>query len=216
MQLAGIARKFLAEPDRRRVLQVRPAGFDDRHELFRFGVERALEIGESRHQLFVDRHQCRELYRRGDDVIARLAHVDVVVWMHRVVRAERLTEDLVSAVGDHLVGVGVGRRPRTGLEDIDHEILVKLAFLDFLRRLLDRISEARLQQPQLSVDQRRGTLDLGQRPDEAPRQSKSADREVLSSSLGARAVKGVRGNSNLAHGVSLDSHASLVRHAGSS
>ena len=102
------------------------------------------------------------------------------------------------------------------MKNIDHEVLVELAFLDLLGGLLDRVGESRLQQSQLSVHERRGTLDLGQRANKSTWQPEVADGEVLSGPLGARAVKGVRGNSNLAHGVSFDSHASLVRHSRSS
>ena len=54
--------------------------------------------------------------------------------MNRLPRAEGLAEDLVGAIGDHLIGVGVRRRPRAGLENIDDEIPVEFAFLDFLGR----------------------------------------------------------------------------------
>ena len=41
LDLAGVAAELLAEPDRRRVLEVRPAGLDDRPELLGLGGERA-------------------------------------------------------------------------------------------------------------------------------------------------------------------------------
>ena len=43
LDLAGVAAELLAEPDRRRVLEVRPAGLDHRPELVRLGVERRAE-----------------------------------------------------------------------------------------------------------------------------------------------------------------------------
>ena len=95
-----------------------------------------------------------ELHRRGDDVIARLALVDVVIGMDRLPRAQRLAELLIRAVRDHLVGIGIGRRSRTGLEDVDHEVLVELSFLHLFGCVLNRVGEAGLEQPQLGIDQR--------------------------------------------------------------
>ena len=95
----------------------------------------------------MDRDQGRELHRGGDHVVTRLALIDVVVWMDWLPRSPRLAEDLVRPVGDHFVGIRIRRCPRAGLEDVDDEILVELAYLDFLGRLLNRVGEASLEQP---------------------------------------------------------------------
>jgi hypothetical protein len=65
--------------------------------------------------------------------------VDVVVGVHGLARTSGLAQQLVGAVGDHLVGVHVGGRPRAGLEDVHHEVGVKVAVGHLLRRLDQRV-----------------------------------------------------------------------------
>src|SRR5437868_3222747 len=48
--LLRVTGEFLAEPDRRRVHQMRAADFDDVPKFLRFGVERAMESVERRNQ----------------------------------------------------------------------------------------------------------------------------------------------------------------------
>ena len=44
-------------------------------------------------------------------------------------------------MGDHLVGIGVGRSPGTGLENVEDEVLIEVSGHHFLGRLLDRGSD---------------------------------------------------------------------------
>ena len=55
LDLARVARELLAEPDRRRVLEVGPAGLDDAPELVGLGRERRLQLDQRRDQLLLDR-----------------------------------------------------------------------------------------------------------------------------------------------------------------
>ena len=135
--------------------------------------------------------------------------------MHWLPGAQRLAQDLVGPVGDHLIRVGVRRRPGAGLEDVDHEIPVKFAFLDFLGGLLDRVGQAGLQQSKARVHQRSRPLDLGQGADKAMRHAQIADRKVLAGALGAGAVIGACGNLDLTHGIALHARV-LLGHARSS
>src|SRR5260370_7661057 len=113
--------------------------------------------------------------------------------MDRLARSKWTTEDLVCPVGDDLFGVGVRGRPRAGLEDIDDEVLVELALLDFLGGLLNRVGDAGLEQAELSVDEGRRALDLRQRADEPAWEPQVADREVLPRAFGARPIVGIGG-----------------------
>ena len=70
----------------------------------------------------------------GDDVVAGLAAIDVVVGMNRFVAAFA-AEHFDGAIGDDLVGVHVGRGAGAGLENIHDELVVPLAVNDFLRGL---------------------------------------------------------------------------------
>ena len=79
LDLAGVAAELLPEPDRRGVLEVRPAGLDHRPEGLLAGDEGGVESFERGEQLLLDRHRRRKLERGRDDVVRRLAAVDVVV-----------------------------------------------------------------------------------------------------------------------------------------
>ena len=70
--------------------------------------------------------------RRGESVVGRLAHVDVVVGM-----AKLFARDLIGAVGDDLVGVHVALRAASGLPYDQGEVLVELSFDDFVASLGD-------------------------------------------------------------------------------
>ena len=86
---------------------------------------------------------------RGEDVVRRLPHVDVVVRVH-VLAGER---------GDHLVRVHVRRGARAGLEDVDRELVVELAARDPVAGRGDPLGLLGVEQPELGVDARRGGLD---------------------------------------------------------
>ncbi len=79
LDLPGVAAELLAEPDRRRVLEVGPAGLDDRPELLLLGDERGVEPLEGGQQVVLDGHRGRQLERGRDRVVRALAAVDVVV-----------------------------------------------------------------------------------------------------------------------------------------
>ena len=59
-------------------------------------------------------------------VVRRLAHIDVVVGMNRLLRAHHAAEHLDRAVRDHLIGVHVGLRAGAGLPDDQREMIVSL------------------------------------------------------------------------------------------
>ena len=100
----------------------------------RLGRELVVQPLERRDQVAGDGQRRGDVHRRGKRVVRRLAHVDVVVRMDRAflaLRADAEAEPLVRQVGDHLVGVHVGRRAGAGLIDVDREMGVVLAGGDF-------------------------------------------------------------------------------------
>ena len=115
--LGGVAAELLAEGHRHRVHQVRAAGLDDVGELLGLALQRAGQPVERRQQVVGHLAERRQVDRRREDVVRRLAHVHVVVGMG-VVAGE---------VRDHLVGVHVRRGAGAGLEDVDRELVVVLA-----------------------------------------------------------------------------------------
>jgi hypothetical protein len=61
---------------------------------------------------------------RRENVVGRLAEVDVVVGMDRASSSALAGGGLIGDAGDDLVGVHVGRGAAAGLEDIDDELAI--------------------------------------------------------------------------------------------
>ena len=139
LDLAGIAAELLAEADRCRVLEMGPAGLDDRPERLLLGHQRGVEVLEGGQQVLLDGHRGRQLERRRDDVVRALAAVDLVVG----VDLSALAQAARGQVGDDLVHVRVGRGRRAGLEDVDRELLVVVAIGDRCRSRGDRSRDVR-------------------------------------------------------------------------
>ena len=91
------------------------------------GGQRAAQRLERRDERRRAASRQREANRRRDHVVRRLRHVDVIVRMHGRVLAALSAEDLVGAIGQHLVRVHVVRRARAGLIRIDDELIAVLA-----------------------------------------------------------------------------------------
>ena len=89
LDLAGVAAEFLAEPDRRRVLEVRPAGLDDRPKLVGLRDERRLgavsRAGSRSSSIAI---AADKLHRGRDRVVRGLAAIDVVVRVDAPAAAE--------------------------------------------------------------------------------------------------------------------------------
>jgi hypothetical protein len=199
-QLAGVAGKNLAEANRRGVLQVGAADLDDVVEgggLFR---EPPAQLGKGRQQALPDLHGGGQMQGGGDDVVARLAEVDVVVGMNRPAAFD-LPKQLDGPVGDDLVGVHVGARPRAGLKDVEDEVPVEFAGDDFLGRFHDRHGPFPVQQPQLQVDPGGALLDHPQGTQKGAGKAQAGDGKVFQGAGGLGAVQGRRGDGHGAHGI---------------
>ncbi len=107
--------------------------------------------------------------------------------MNRILGAELAGEQLVGAVGDHLVDVHVGLRAGAGLPHHQRELIVEFAVDDFGRRLHDRLGAPRIEQAELAIDFGGGALDQRQRRDQRPRHALVADAEIIARALGLRA-----------------------------
>ena len=129
----------------------------------------------------------RDMHRGRESVVRRLAHIDVIVGMNRILGAELAGEQFVGAVGDHLVDVHVGLRAGAGLPNHQRELIVELAVDDFGRRLHDRLGAPRIERAELAIDFGGGALDQRQRRDQRPRHALVADAEIIARTLGLRA-----------------------------
>ncbi len=99
---------LLAERERGRVHQVRPADLDDvskRRGLLRQGRSGALRTDGIRRA--AERRHGRDVHRGRKHVVGRLAHVDMVVGMDLAAHAALAAQELAGAVGDDLVQVHV-------------------------------------------------------------------------------------------------------------
>ena len=79
----GVAREFLAQPDRHRVLQVRPADLDHLVEGLGPLGQPLVQLRERGDELLLDALEGRQVDGRGDHVVGGLAHVHRVVGMDR-------------------------------------------------------------------------------------------------------------------------------------
>jgi hypothetical protein len=100
---------------------------------------------------------------------------------------------LQRAVGDHLVGVHVGRRAGAALEHVELKLIVQRAVDDLAARALDAREDLDLEPSAFEVRARRGQLDHREGFDEVRIQVQrhAGDSKVLEPAGGLHAVVGV-------------------------
>ncbi len=160
-----------------------------------------LELVERGIQTAADRLQGGDVDRRGDDVVARLAEVHVVVRVHGVFPAAAAGQDLVGPCGDHLVGVHVGGGARAGLKDPHHELIVEASVEHLAGRLSDRAGGLGGEQAEIPVYLRRRALDAGDRAHKRNRHGKLPDRKVPDRAGGLGPPVGLRRDPDRAEAV---------------
>ena len=106
--LSGVSAEFLSKTHRGRVLQMGSADFDNSIELSSLPVESAMEPGQRRQELTMDRFRGSDVNGCGDDIVAGLAEVDVIVWMDELA-APDAAEQFSCAVGNDFIGIHVRR-----------------------------------------------------------------------------------------------------------
>ena len=117
---------------------MRSTNLDNVPKLFCFGVECALQFSERWHQMIFQLLGGADVNRRWDNVVARLSHVDVIIRVHQLARADLFAGQLRATVGDHFVCVRVGARARTGLENVERKMVVQFALDHFFGCLHDQ------------------------------------------------------------------------------
>ena len=75
----------------------------------------------------------------GIGIVGRLTAIDMVVGRAIGILASLVTHDLEGTVGDHLIGIHIGRSAGTTLDHIDREILKMLTLHDLTASLSDSI-----------------------------------------------------------------------------
>src|ERR1700756_3783494 len=125
--------------------------------------------------------------------------------MHWRLGAEYTASKLDRAVGNHLVGVHVGLRARTGLEYHQRKLGVQPTVDDVLRGTHDQVDLIFRQLPELEVRERGTFLQNAECADyrASPAETVHADREVLVRALGLRTPQMLRRHPNIAQSVFL-------------
>ena len=114
--------------------------------------------------------------------------------MDRLLGAHLAAENFNRAVGDHFIGIHVGLRAGPGLPDDKREMLVQLAFNDFLGCGDNRFSQFRLKALQRHISARGGLFDNAERPDNGVRLLFPANLEIAQGTLRLCAPVTVAGN----------------------
>ena len=100
-----------------------------------------------------------------------------------------VSEELQRPVGDHFVGVHVGRGAGAALHHVDHELLPEFPGAQFLAGPDDGAGDRGVEQPQFEVGHGGALLDIGQSPDQLRKEAEphAADVEVLHGAHGLHA-----------------------------
>ena len=167
--------ELLAERHRHGVLQVGAAHLQHLVELLALGEERLLQPGQRLHVAGQAQDQ-REPERGRVDVVGRLPEVDVVVRVDVLVLALLVAERLQREVGDHLVGVHVGRRAGAALDEVGDELVAHLAGDQPVAGGGDRVGDLGVEHAEVAVRQRGGLLHVAEGLDEVRLQSTSGCR----------------------------------------
>ena len=212
-KLRDIARKFLAQRQRRRVLQMGAADLDDIMPAAGLGGERVGEFGKRREQPNRRFDGDRDVQRGRETVVRRLAHVDMVVGVDRRLAAARARQLFVGDPRDHLIRVHVRLGAAARLPDRERELVVIVARDDRIGGVGDRVGEPRVE-ALASVHPRRRALDPRERVDDRQRHPLvRGEGEIMPAAFGLRAPIGVGRNLDLADAVAFDprlAHASII------
>ena len=102
--------------------------------------------------------RCRgEMESCRNDVVAGLAEIDVVVWVHLL--RLRIAAGVRGKVSNDFVCIHVGRRAGTGLKNVNWKVLVVLAVGNFRSGNGDLCGDRLVDQPELGVRLRGSQFD---------------------------------------------------------
>ncbi len=205
-ELRDVPRELLAERERNGVHQMGAAELHDASKGIRFRGERFGQALNARQESILHHARGGDVHRRREDVVRRLAAVDVVVRVDEACFAPLATEDFARAVGEHLVHVHVRLRAAARLPNDEGEFVVVLAGQNFVGRGDDGAALFRIERSKVEVDEGGGLFDERERVDQRARHALARDLEVRERALRLRAPQPVGGDVDGAEGVFLDAN----------
>src|SRR5260370_5109624 len=122
-----VAGKFLAERERRGIVQMGAADFDDVRKFFGFGIERVAKIFYRGKQPARRFRGGGNVHGGGKGVVGGLRHVDVVVGIDGLLAAHDAAGDFDGAIGDQFGDVHGVLRATAGLPDPEREVVVQFS-----------------------------------------------------------------------------------------
>ena len=196
VELRHPARDHLAERQRGGILQVRAPDHHEASVRARLGVERVAQGADGGQERLGQRQHGRHVHHGREHVVGRLAAVDVVVGMDRLLAARHAARELDGAVGDDLVGVHVRLGAGARLEDDERELLVPPSRDHLVGRARDEVGLVGRQLAERAVGERRRLLHDTESADHTapPVEPAAPDREVLQRALGLGAPETVGGD----------------------
>ena len=146
-----------------------------------------MKMRQSREKATADLLDRGDMHGTGKAVVRGLAHVDVIVRMDRALRAQLTAQQLVRAIGDHLVGVHIGLGAGAGLPNHEWKVIVEPALGHLAGGPDDNPRAAAVEQAELVVHLGSGVLDEAERVDQRPRHQLGPDGEIFERALRLRA-----------------------------
>ncbi len=204
LHLRGVAGEFLPERQRGGILRVGTADLDDAGEFLALALKRRVQMRQRRQQALGDLGCGCDMHRGRKAVVRRLAHIDVVVGMHRRIGARLAAEHFVGARRNHFVHVHVGLGAGPGLPHDQRKVVVELAVDHFLGGAHDRPGAAGVERAELVIHLGGRPLDDGQRADQRDRHTLGPDAEIAERALGLRPPIAVGRHLDRAETVGLD------------
>ena len=141
------------------------------------------------------------MHGSGEGVIGGLGHVDVVIRMDGLFRAQHSTGHINRPIGDHLVDVHVRLGAAAGLPNAEREVVVQFALGDLGGGFDDEIGFFLCEEAELLIGQSAGSFQVSKGVDERGRHRVVGDIEVVQGSLGLSSVITVRRNIHRPHRV---------------
>ena len=191
---------------------MRAADLDDVPEFFRLRLERVLQFFQGWEKTIFQLFGRADVDRRGNDIVARLSHVDVIVGVNVLAGSNRFALELSTAVCDHFIGVRVRAGSRAGLKNIERKMIVEFSLRDFLGRLHDQSRALCIQQTKIVIGLCGRPFDQPQRANKRPRKPVAAHRKIEYRAMRGGAMQRMRRKRHLAHRIFFDP-SRLFRHA---